>query len=333
LLIEIEEAIGLPFTGKVGLLAFERKDDYASFAARFGEAHTDVLGIYIPASLDPNAARALPQIALNLGLMRDVRAQPSTVLKHELCHAVLDENLLSRHRPLWFEEGVAQWVSETPVEAALGALGYATGYGTDPTSMYELSRLLRVPEERGVAYAHALASIREIEDDFGKERLRDFVVLLNQERSKIAPASFAELFSDHFETPYEEWARGFLESRFRAWYERAFQMIGYDLFSGLMLIGVVLMVIAWVRKRRRDARTLEDMKFQDELYPSDGLWALSSRPEQIVDVDALLAEREAAERLVQEEAEAERQHSHTPPSPYFEDGDGYWTEDGWVQKP
>lgn len=264
---EIEAKTGLGYGGPLSLVLCTDLDSFGSYAATLPGGHSDALGFFAPPEIIPGSA-GVPSIALNLELIGESGARVREVYKHELAHAVLHANILLRMRPLWFEEGVAQWVSKTPFESVMRGLGYAGGGGSDPRSLGQVSEWMRTPDLMGDAYAHGLAAVQLMESMNGEGSVRKLLLALAAESRNGSTARLEEVYRSTFERSFDAFQSRFVEQRRRTDWGRWLGFVGANLWALLMLLGGVLIGIGVWRKKKREAAMVESWERIDAEFPS-----------------------------------------------------------------
>jgi|GEM_PF-4811939 len=317
LLDEIKTQTGLGYTGDVSLVVCTTRESFRGYYARFADHGRDeVLGVAIPSQ---------SSIALNLALIREVSSRPETVYKHELCHLVLADNINypGLLRPLWFEEGLAQWVSETAYESAHSAVQHAKGLGRDPESLSDISAMASGGEDMADGYRHAVAALENIIQRHGEDGLRKLIAALSEASAQPQPPRFEQVYGETFAESFGAWEREFVASRKRMSVTRILLFAGSNAFALSMLIAVLLAVVALRRKRKKERAMVEMWEEQDAYFPPDPSWAAAEEPERGVD------------QIVQETLDSPEPD---PIKPSHEldaatpDDDGWELgEDGWVR--
>jgi len=277
LLAEIRQKTGLGFAGQISLVLCTDQASFSGYLSSMPGGHYEVLGIYA----NPEIAGGVHVIALNLDLIARVRARARGVYKHELCHAVMYHNILGRLRPLWFEEGVCQWVSETPFEAAGRQAGYAGGRGPDPTSLNQVSAMMRDTWSMGEGYAHGLAAVATIVNRFGEDGLRELLAEMKRESEGGSSARFEEVFGRVFEASFGKFQEDFVESRRRTTWGAIFGFVGANMFPLSMLVAGILMLLAVERRKRKDRAIMAGWEVADRETPPDPEWSFGMQPREL----------------------------------------------------
>lgn len=170
-----------------------------------------------------------------------------TTFRHELAHVALHDALSGRHIPLWFNEGLAVHLSGENTFARVRALATAAVAG-NLLPITELNK--RFPNDIvGVplAYAQSADIVRFLLRTQDQERFR--LLLARVRRGQ----GFDRALSDAYGMDVYNLERAWLENlddRFSFW---------PALFSGTVIwtIGVVLVTLAWRRKRIKHNRVMQ----------------------------------------------------------------------------
>lgn len=163
------------------------------------------------------------------------------VLRHELAHMALDEAVAGHHIPRWFDEGLAIHESGELWTKRLRVLWDAT-VGRRLLPLAELDRAFPADgSEVSVAYAESADVVRFLMRDDDRAR---FGSLVQRVRSGVP---FERAVEDAYDTDLRR-----LEFEWREDASHRFGMVPMLTGGGaLWTLMAVLVVAAWVRKRRR----------------------------------------------------------------------------------
>ncbi|MCI0340071.1 MAG: hypothetical protein L0216_02780 [Planctomycetales bacterium] len=246
---EVEMRLGFAVGGEVTIL-LDRLGD--------GGPHPDGPGGTVAlASADSRTIRLDPS---RLGLAAPLRS----VLAHETAHLLLGRAAPGR-LPLWFEEGVAEWVASAYGRADRAALARAAAAGRLP-QLAEIA--VSFPEDgdaRVVAYAFAREAVATVAEGAGAGALRETV------RLAAGGTPFAEALRLATGQGPEGW-----EAAVRArlsgpgLLRRLFEGNPELVWLALLAVGGGLVVVAVRRRRRAAAAKLAATEPpEDEPSPSD----------------------------------------------------------------
>jgi hypothetical protein len=214
----------------------------------------DAMAELAPPSLSPPAwavGVTYPSVHLVLISLVDPTSHEGTdvaeVARHELAHAALDDATSGHHVPLWFNEGVAIHFSGENGLARTNQLWQASM----SKSLLPLSDIdTAYPRDRyevGVAYAESADFVRFLLRDADHTR---FVSLIERVRSGSSfDRALADAYGSDLRRLELEWREG-LSKRFTIWPA----LTGGSL---IWLLGIGILVVAWMRKKRRAKATLE----------------------------------------------------------------------------
>lgn len=167
------------------------------------------------------------------------------VFRHELAHVALEDAVQGKHVPVWFNEGLAIWLSDELAMARTKTLWNATLSGT-LIPLAELDR--HFPHDNfevSIAYAESADFMRFLMRK--SDRLRFTAMIERVREGQPFERAIAEAYGSELRRLEFEW-RGDLERRFSV----IPVLTGGGLIWGI-LVGVL--VLAYVRRRRR-AKTI-----------------------------------------------------------------------------
>jgi hypothetical protein len=223
----------------------------------------------------PEYAAGVAYSRLGLVLLTDEPVNPSdthdlrTTFRHELAHVALYDAIQGRHVPRWFNEGLAVHLSGENSFARMRALATASIAG-NVIPLAELER--RFPNDIvGVplAYAQSADVVRYLLRTQDQERFKQLI-----ERLRSGQEFDKALYDSYGMDAYNlerEWLES-LESRFSFW---------PVLFSGTMVwtLAVVLVTLAWRRKRQRQNATLRRWAREEAIEDMRLLSFLQAQPQ------------------------------------------------------
>lgn len=205
------------------------------------------------------------------------------VFRHELAHVALEDAVGGKHVPVWFNEGLAIYLSGERAPARLQTLWSATLSGTLlPLSDIDRS-FPRDNFEVSIAYAESADFMRFLRRD--ADRLR-FAAMIDRVRSGQAfERAIAEAYGSDLRRLEFEW-RGELERRF--------SVIPVLTGGGVIWVIVVgALVVAYVRRRRRTKAILSRWEREEALEDAQ-IAATRAVESPIVHVSAAVASAASA---------------------------------------
>lgn len=249
---------GLQDDGRLELTLCGDAQRFGQIAAADGVSMSaeNVLGYALP---------ALRRIVLNLAVIDERRLSELGVLRHEVAHLVLGSSLQSK-RPLWFEEGVAQWVESVALDALIEAA--TAQLPPEFASLDDLSLGLRDPRDAGAAYKQARNVVEFIVARHGEDKLRDLLRRLRPPGVGFS-AAFSAACGEELSV-FEQAAMGEL-SRKRQ--NALILFLGANWWWMLFSIAGLLALILWLKRRKRGHDILRHWEEQEKLYPSDPQWS------------------------------------------------------------
>ncbi|MCB9932273.1 MAG: hypothetical protein H6841_02505 [Planctomycetes bacterium] len=258
--VHVEQKTGLADDGPLRLVVVGGASSFGELAARDGVGmHAEsVLGYAIPAER---------RIVLNLSGIRDRQLEPIGVLRHEIAHLVMGSSLRLA-RPLWFEEGVAQYVESMALNELIEAQG--ANPWIEFSSLADLDQALREEARSGAAYGEAREVIRLIVSRHGEQKFFKFLQLLERGEGP-------------FETAFEQATGEGMAAFEAAWLEdrearagrRVAGFFGSNLWWILLGLTALLIPLAFVLIRMRGKSQLDHWEETERLYPGDPSWSYS----------------------------------------------------------
>jgi hypothetical protein len=207
-----------------------------------------------------------------------------TTFRHELAHVALHDALDSHDVPLWFNEGLAVHLSRENAFARTQAL-WTAAVSSNLLPLSELERrfprdLVGVP----LAYAQSADVVRYLLRTQDQERFR--LLIKRVGRGQPFERALYDSYGMELYNLESAW-RADVASRFSLW---------PVLFSGTVLwtFGVVLVTLAWRRKRTRQSQVLERWA-REEALEEQRLLARQARLAELAkaSVDSAAASRNA----------------------------------------
>ncbi len=229
-----------------------------TFAAN---ATRDRVGMHAESVLGYALARER-RVVLNLSAIRERGLAPVGVLRHELAHIVIGVNI-QVERPLWFEEGLAQWVEGV----ALNFLKESQSTQIPPTfdDLADLNAGLRDEGRVGFAYLEARRVLSLMEEFYGVQRIQKFLRALAD--GDEFNAAFAQTFQQTVEGFEDRWLKRQSSARagnITAW-------VGANWWWLLFVAAAFVGLVALWRRQRKVADEMLKMAESEYEDPSD--WA------------------------------------------------------------
>lgn len=207
------------------------------------------------------------RIVLNLSGIRERQLEPIGVLRHEIAHLVMG-SALRVERPLWFEEGVAQYVESVVLNELREAAG-ATPW-IDFDSLSDLNQGLREEARAGAAYSEAREVIRLIVRRHGEEALK---ALLSRLEDGEGP--FAEAFQQVTGESIAAFETTWLEDRHERAGARYAGFFGRNFWWLLLGLTALILPLALVLMRMRGRNQVAAWEETEKYFPSDPGWSYS----------------------------------------------------------
>ncbi|MBX3475917.1 MAG: hypothetical protein KF754_16225 [Planctomycetes bacterium] len=210
------------------------------------------------------------RLVLNFAAMDERNLEPLGVLRHEIAHLVMGE--LPVDRPLWFEEGLANYIEGIAYNALIEAAG-APPVGADIESLDDLSAALR-DDRAGEAYPESRRVIELMVQTWGREKLTKLLHLLAD-----GDADFAACFRQATGAELSELESRWLKQRREQSGGRLVAWLGAN-WSWLLFAGAGVLLVAGVTLRRRRARRqIDQWEEQEKYFPSDPAWSYTQPDE------------------------------------------------------
>lgn len=235
-----------------GATAFERVSRADGVSMR-GE---NVLGYAVPSQR---------RIVLNLSAVAQRGFDPVGVLRHELAHLAMG-SLLRVSRPLWFEEGVCQYVESVPLNLLLESAG-STSIATF-SSLDDLSTGLRDENRAGPAYPESREAIRLLVERHGQEAFFAFMGKL-----ELGEGPFEAAFEAAFGETLAAFEGAWLEDQEARQGSRLMAFFGGVIWLVPLAIAGLILPLVWLLRRGRGKSQVEVWEEQEKYFPSDPSWS------------------------------------------------------------
>lgn len=256
----IERLIGLNDTRELTLVLIGGSKSFREIAKSDGlTMHAEsVLGYAIPSKR---------RVVLNLSGVKDRGMDPIGVLRHELCHLVLGSSLRTQ-RPLWFEEGVCQYVESVAyndLKESAGSLPFAPNY----ESLQQVSEGLRSDAHAGPSYTEVRHIIRYLVKVYGEPEFKKFVQAL------VAGAKFELAFDETFGQDLPTFESRWLKARDKWAAGGVWSWMGLNFGITIFIVTAALLIVVVVFLKRRRKGILALMKQQQKDSPDNPAWSFS----------------------------------------------------------
>jgi hypothetical protein len=260
----VHSKTGLADDDDLRLVVVGGAKSFAEYASRDGVGmHAEsVLGYAIPGQR---------RIVLNLSGIRDRQLEPIGVLRHEIAHLVMG-SALRVQRPLWFEEGVAQYVESVTLNELIEAQG-ATPFDDYP-DLADLDAALRQEGRSGAAYSEAREVIRLIVTRYGEPAFFRLLKLMERGEGPF-DAAFEQATGEGMATFEAAW----LEDRSSRAGSRFAGFFGRTFWFTLLGMTALLIPLVLILRRRRGKSLVAHWEETEKLYPSDPSWSYADEPE------------------------------------------------------
>lgn len=258
----VQGKTGLADDGPIFLAIVASGARFAEIAANDGvsmDAET-VMGYAIPARR---------RVVLNFSAIDERRMEPLGVLRHEIAHLVLGG--LPSPRPLWFEEGVANFVENVAMNALIEGTQVPL-MAADFESLQDLSAGLR-DQRTGEAYPQSRRVIEILVETWGKAALEKLLAeLAHGIEFEVAFTAATGDKLARLETLWLEDRKQRQSGQFVMWLGVNWHWL---LFAGAGL----LMFVAIALRRKRARRQIDEWEEQEALFPSDPAWSYTTPDE------------------------------------------------------
>jgi hypothetical protein len=183
------------------------------------------------------------------------------LLEHEIAHLVMGNYIAhdsAKHLPRWFNEGIAQWVSEGANEL------FSASYQNSLQSAFLNKQLIPFasliysfpadPSGFILAYAQSLSLVEYLEEQFGEKKLIAFIQLLTQENDFFK--AFAQIYNLPFEKVESDWFNTKKRTTYTLDYYFATHINNFiDSLVGITFI--IVFITLYIRNRIKKKRVKE----------------------------------------------------------------------------
>jgi hypothetical protein len=209
------------------------------------------------------------RIVLNMSAIAERGLSPIGVLRHELAHLVMGSQLRVQ-RPLWFEEGVAQYVESVALNELREA---ASPTMASFSSLEDLSAGLRQEGRSGAAYMECREVIRLIVKRQGEKSFKSLMDAL-----EAGNGPFEAAFETHCNEPLAAFETAWLEDQNARAGSRLARFFGATFWWTVFGLTALIIPFAWWLRRRRGKSQVEQWEETEKHFPSDPSWSYSDDP-------------------------------------------------------
>lgn len=254
----VEKETGLSDDEGLTLIVAGGSKGFAELAARDGVGMNaeGVLGYAMP------GAR---KIVLNMSGIRERQMEPIGVLRHEIAHLVMGASLRVAH-PLWFEEGVAQYVESMALNELRESAG-ATPF-VDFEGLDDLNAALREEARAGAAYIEAREVIRLIVETYGDRAFRKLMQALAG-----GEGPFAKAFETATGQALSEFDALWLKDYKARANDRTASFFGRNFWWILLGLTALLLPAFLVLLKLRGRSQVKQWEETEKYFPSDPAWS------------------------------------------------------------
>ena len=205
------------------------------------------------------------KIVLNMSGIRERQMEPIGVLRHEIAHLVMGSTLRVA-RPLWFEEGIAQYVESMTLNELIEAQG--ANPWVDFSSLEDLDKGLREQSRAGPAYSEAREVIRLIVAKYGEQKFFKLLQLMERGEGPF-DAAFERATGETLAAFEPAWKSDRAERKSA----RVAGFLGSNLWWILLGLTALIIPLAVVLRRMRGKSQVDHWEETEKLYPSDPSWS------------------------------------------------------------
>ncbi|MBT3231282.1 MAG: hypothetical protein HN356_00560 [Calditrichaeota bacterium] len=247
---ELESQLGVKFSGKAGIHLTQTREEF--YRVTRGRAPGWAGGI---------AYSSQRKVVVKSPLFFGQGVSLEALTTHEITHLILHEATSGNYLPRWLEEGLCMILAGESRSGSLARLGRAAA----------ASRLMGLPRvddvlrfsapQADLAYSESRSAAVYLIDRFGWQAVRDILKYVRADRD------FEEAFSIATGVEYEPWQVEWIEYALNR-YRWVFLLdIDNLVWFSIVLLGTVVMIMAYVRQRRQMRALLEEMEDDDEYFP------------------------------------------------------------------
>lgn len=206
-------------------------------------------------------AYAVPQrnlMVIDYSKMNTAPFSLGIIMKHELCHLLLHNQLKGGELPRWLDEGIAQWASDGVAEIMMSRKGSILDTAVLSKKLISIRRLSKgFPEDRKsllMAYEESKSIVEFINHEFGKDGILD--LLRHLQAGYEIDAAVKKSFSVSFQELERSW-HVHLRKKI-TW----FTYLANNLYGILFFLAALITVAGFIRIVIRKRRYEEDESSQ-----------------------------------------------------------------------
>jgi hypothetical protein len=202
-------------------------------------------------------AYAVPQrnlMVIDYTKMNTAPFSLGTIMKHELCHLLLHDQVKNGRLPRWLDEGISQWASDGIAEIIMSRKGSILDKAVLSKKLFSMRRLTqsfpRDKESLLLAYEESKSFVEFINHEFGRKGIQDLLGHL-QAGSEIDGAVLQS-----FSIPFDE-----LERRWHIHLRKKITWLTYlanNLYTILFFLAALITIAGFVRVMIKKRRYGED---------------------------------------------------------------------------
>lgn len=206
-------------------------------------------------------AYAVPQrnlMVIDYSKMNTAPFSLAIIMKHELCHLLLHNQLKGGELPRWLDEGIAQWASDGVAEIMMSRKGSILDTAVLSKKLLSIRRLSKgFPEDKKsllLAYEESKSIVEFINHEFGKDGILD--LLRHLQAGYEIDAAVKKSFSVSFQELERSW-HVHLRKKI-TW----FTYLANNLYGILFFLAALITVAGFIRIVIRKRRYEEDESSQ-----------------------------------------------------------------------
>ncbi len=227
--VELEETFGWQYTVKPGIVLVKNNNDFSRLTG-----YSYIVALAIPKK---------NLIIIDYSKMGQGPFSLKKTMKHEVCHLMLHHHIPGGQLPKWFDEGIAQWVSDGMMELLMNPKRQSLDDAILAGNYLPLRELIyRFPQDRQslwLAYEESKSMVAYIEKRYGREGVLN---LLNHLKAGLDfDTAVYKNFSLSLDALEKNWQRQ-LKKR-----TRFFTYIATHMYEFVFILAAMLTVAGFIR--------------------------------------------------------------------------------------